>query len=73
MTVFTPVQLISTQQGKIAALFALPNEALHVFQSLVEFNLQTIKSVQSRLSAYPPTASMALQQVALPIPRIAWQ
>jgi Phasin protein len=44
MTVFIPVQLISTQQGKLAALFALTNEALQGFQSPVELNLQTIKA-----------------------------
>jgi hypothetical protein len=44
MTVFIPVQLISTQQGKLAALFALTNEALQGLQSPVEFIHQTIKT-----------------------------
>lgn len=43
MTVFIPVQLISTQRGELAALFALTNEALQGVQSPAELDLQAIK------------------------------
>lgn len=45
MTVFTPVQLIATQQASLAALFALTRQALRDFHEPVEPDFLSVKVV----------------------------
>jgi hypothetical protein len=88
MTVFTPVQLISTQQRKLAAPFAVnPPRGVAVaacqqkslstvtltFETTCETPAKAINTSERHLSADPPTAAKSLPPGAIPIPRIAWQ
>lgn len=88
MTVFTPVQLISTQQRKLAALFAEnPSGGAAVaacrkkslstvtltLETTCETPAQAVNTAERHLSADPPTAAKSLPPGVIPIPRIAWQ
>ncbi|WP_233859574.1 hypothetical protein [Paraburkholderia sp. HD33-4] len=57
MTVFTPVQLIATQQARLAALFALTKQALQEFKKPVEPDFLSVKVV--------PETGMPRRQEAL--------
>jgi phasin family protein len=69
MSVFTPEQLTSAQQGNVAALFALTNQAFLGIQKLSELNLQAVKSAlaegeanwQAALSGKTPETLFASQ------------
>jgi len=44
MSIFTPEELVSTQQDNVSSIFALANHALYHFQKLVELDLPAVKS-----------------------------